>query len=128
MAADGSCQFNAFIRAMKKPFYPFTTARTLREAVVLHLRNSNNWADFLEREGSLEESKERYLSIMSRANVWGDNITLQAMGELANTRVVVTRRGLGSEAITTVGAPQTEEVATVFLLFYEHQQHYSALI
>lgn len=120
---DGDCQFSAFIVATKNSL--FRTSSDIRRAVISHLRETDDWVPFLEQTGSVENTKENYLRTMSLQNVWGDNITLQAMSELTNACVVV--RHLNG-CIQTITPSKKTHTVTVFLKYDAERMHYSALV
>lgn len=114
---DGNCQFRALAHQLRGSE---ADHRIVRELVVDQLRVFGE----LYREYVPDDYNE-YCAVMAKDGEWGDHVTLKAVADVYNTRIVVLTSYEG--AVFTEIEPRHEERKRPVLLSFWAEVHYNAL-
>jgi hypothetical protein len=131
---DGNCQFSA---AADQLFNDPNKYHEVRRLVVKWLRNNPNFKidsetqliDFLEKD--IYNSWEEYCDNMSKNGQWGDQITLYAISQLFNARIVILSsvKVYNGQSLITIeprNKPSDTKIKTL-LIGHWHERHFISL-
>ena len=84
---DGNCQFSALVHALSE-YGIFRSPTTLRYGVVEYLRNNTHNAERFPLDIFLTQPWEDHLQEFSHHEIYGDQITLQAIADMLGVEIL----------------------------------------
>lgn len=118
MAGDGNCQFRTLAHELygSQEYHP-----QVREKVIRHIRSNQD-----EFECFLGEDFDAYVSCMSRACTWGDELTLRAACDAYGVIIFVVTSEAQNWFLTYEPKEVNDEAGEIFLT-YVSPIHYNAI-